>query len=119
MERGSGRHFTFDGVVKDIAIINVGNVTEFLDRCPDEIKMTKITLPNVYEIGGKIIGFIMIAESHISFHGDIYSGLVSIDVFSCMFFQYNDILLFVKKYFPCDDNYIPNFLQRGLELKRF
>jgi len=54
-EKGFGWHFTFDGFVKDSSTITAENVTSFLDKCSDEIEMTKITPPNVYDIGGKFI----------------------------------------------------------------
>lgn len=114
---GFGRHFTFDGIAQDMSCINVENVINFLNKCPDEIGMTKITLPQVYEIGGKIIGFVMIAESHVSFHGDVNTGHIAIDVFSCEFFNYVDTLTFTEKCFPCKKRR-PNFYDRGLEFVR-
>lgn len=114
---GFGCHFLFDGIIKDISFVTQERVKDFLNKCPDEIGMTKITPPVVYEAGGKIIGMVVIAESHISFHGDLYSGKISIDVFSCMCFNYNDTLLFVKKQFPCKKHQT-NFLERGLEFVR-
>lgn len=115
---GFGYHFVFDGVIKDIdSMFNIDKVRDFLDKCPDEIGMTKITIPQVYEIGGKVMGFVIIAESHLAFHGDLYSGKISIDIFSCMPFSCNDTLLFIKKCFPCRMA-VTNYLDRGLEFPK-
>lgn len=114
---GFGRHFTFDGIIQDVNLIEPARVSDFLNECPDEIGMTKITLPSVYELGGKVIGMVIIAESHISFHGDLNTGTVSIDVFSCMFFHFKTALDVVEKYFPCR-KVKTNFLERGLEFVR-
>ncbi|MEW6613955.1 MAG: S-adenosylmethionine decarboxylase [Thermodesulfobacteriota bacterium] len=114
---GFGRHFTFDGVIKDISLIEPERVRDFLNKCPDEIEMTKITLPSVYEIGGKVIGMVIIAESHISFHGNLNTGLINIDVFSCMFFSFKTAFDTAEKYFPCN-RVKTNFIERGLEFVR-
>lgn len=114
---GFGRHFTFDGIVQDTSLITPERVKGFLNECPDEIGMTKITLPSVYELGGKVIGMVIIAESHISFHGEKQTGEISIDVFSCMFFSFKTALDTVKKHFPCH-KVKTNFLERGMEFVR-
>lgn len=119
MNRGFGRLFIIDGIIKDVDSFNIENVKNFLNDCPDRIKMTKITPPMVYEIGGKIIGMIIIAESHISFHGDLNTGEFYIDVFSCTFFNYYEAKEVVKKYFPYIEHKVKiDFLERGLEFRR-
>ena len=117
MDKGFGRHFTFDGIVNDMCLIEPERVKDFLDKCPDKIGMTKVTQPMVYEVGSKVIGMIIIAESHISFHGDLNSGNISIDIFSCLFFSFKVAKNAVNEYFPC--SWVrSNFIERGMDFNR-
>ena len=68
-------------------------VESFLERCPDNIGMTKITVPQVYNYRGKkpkdwgVSGFVLIAESHISVHTSPERGYLNVDIFSCKDFD--------------------------------
>jgi S-adenosylmethionine decarboxylase len=68
-------------------------VESFLERCPDNIGMTKITVPQVYNYRGKkpkdwgVSGFVLIAESHISVHTFPERGYLNVDIFSCKDFD--------------------------------
>ena len=68
-------------------------VESFLERCPDNIGMTKITVPQAYNYRGKkpkdwgVSGFVLIAESHISVHTFPERGYLNVDIFSCKDFD--------------------------------
>ncbi|HXG36344.1 MAG TPA: S-adenosylmethionine decarboxylase, partial [Dehalococcoidia bacterium] len=66
-------HVVIDGYGGDPEqLANEETVRVLLDRCPDEMGMTKITAPLVMQYRGSkpedwgISGFVMIAESHIA-----------------------------------------------------
>lgn len=69
-----------------------------MDELPDEIGMTKITQPYVFKYNGKVkedwgvTGFIVIAESHISFHTFAEKNFVTFDLYSCRSFN-SDVVL--------------------------
>lgn len=61
-----------------------------LDTLPGEMGMHAICTPVVVEVGpncqkdpGGLSGFVMIAESHISFHTFPGRGFVTIDLYTC------------------------------------
>ena len=66
---------------------------QLLDSYPSMIGMTKITDPIVFKyVGNKpeewgISGFVVIAESHISFHTFVERSYINIDIFSCRDFD--------------------------------
>lgn len=63
---------------------------ELLETLPEKMGMHPICQPVVVEVGeknrkdpGGLSGFVMIAESHISFHTFPKRGFVTIDVYTC------------------------------------
>src|SRR4029078_4992088 len=87
-------HITIDGFGGNPAQLgNLELVRNLLDRYPDEIGMTKITVPHVFEYHGVkpedwgVSGFVIIAESHIAVHTFPQHGQVWVDVFSCKGFD--------------------------------
>lgn len=114
-----GVHYMLDGyganeeLLKDKELL-----TNILTNIPIEMGMHTINDPVVVEVGpknkkdpGGCSGFVMIAESHISFHTFPSRGFVSIDVYTCQndldtnaltqkftdMFKLNDSDEFVKK----------------------
>ncbi len=86
-----GVHLMVDGysapreVLKDKALLE-----RMLKEIPLQMGMHAITDPVVVEVGpknrkdpGGLSGFILIAESHISFHTFPNRGFVTIDVYTC------------------------------------
>jgi S-adenosylmethionine decarboxylase len=86
-----GVHFMLDGygasedTLKDKLLL-----TNMLRNVPTAMGMHIINKPVVVEVGpknrkdpGGISGFVMIAESHISFHTFPARGFVTIDVYTC------------------------------------
>jgi len=80
-----------DGYGADSDILKDKKVLlEILNNIPTEMGMHKISEPLVVEAGpnnkkdpGGLSGFVMIAESHVSFHTFANRGFVTIDVYTC------------------------------------
>ena len=80
-----------DGYEADVELLkDKERLLEILDRIPDEMGMHKISEPMVVVAGannrkdpGGLSGFVMIAESHVSFHTFANRGFVTIDIYTC------------------------------------
>ena len=90
-----GVHIMIDGYfASGAAMTQTSTLKELLTGLPVELGMHKICEPVVVEVGanckkdpGGLSGFVMIAESHISFHTFPGRGFVTIDLYTCQ----NDI----------------------------
>ena len=91
-----GLHFMLDAYgVEAKKLADMKLIYKFLNKLPEIIKMRKLGLPSVIDVGasgkgkdpGGISGFIMIAESHISIHTFPDKGTAFIDIFSCRSFD--------------------------------
>lgn len=86
-----GVHLIFDGYNCDRDKLSDKNhLTKLLQELPAEMGMHTIAPEVVVEVGelnekdpGGISGFVMIAESHISFHTFPNRGFVTADVYTC------------------------------------
>jgi S-adenosylmethionine decarboxylase len=86
-----GVHLMFDGYNADQSLLgNREHLTKLLSEIPGKMKMHTICDPVVVEVGelnekdpGGISGFVMIAESHISYPTFPKRGFVSADVYTC------------------------------------
>jgi S-adenosylmethionine decarboxylase len=86
-----GVHYMLDGYDADVALLNdKEGLLKMLNTIPEEMGMHKISEPMVIQAGpnnrkdpGGLSGFVMIAESHISFHTFPNRGFVTIDVYTC------------------------------------
>ena len=86
-----GIHIMIDGYQADPALLDDEvHFTSVLSTLPEKLGMHKITEPLVVKVGpnnkkdpGGISGFVMIAESHISFHSFPNREFISIDVYTC------------------------------------
>jgi S-adenosylmethionine decarboxylase len=114
-------HVTIDGFGGNPALLgNEELVRNLLDRYPDEIGMTKISVPHVFEYHGDkpedwgVSGFVIIAESHIAIHTFPEHGQVWVDVFSCKGFDETPAIDLIVEAFELRDTRI-NKLERGLE----
>ena len=119
-----GQHLTLDGYGCSYKrLTNLDLIYEFLETCPDLIQMTKIMPPYVFKYNGKvpedwgISGFVLIAESHISLHTFPEREYLSLDIFSCKEFDYDQAVKYVTKFFKIP-RYEKNLLDRGLEFPR-
>jgi S-adenosylmethionine decarboxylase len=121
---GFGLHLTLDGYGCSYErLTNLDAIYEFLDTCPDIIRMTKIMPPYAFKYHGKVpddwglSGFVLIAESHISIHTFPERGYLSLDIFSCKDFDYQQAVAYVTEFFGIARHEI-NVLDRGLEFPR-
>lgn len=86
-----GIHLMLDAYGADPDILaNKELLTEMLTQIPAKVGMHTISTPLVVEVGplnrkdpGGVSGFVLIAESHISFHTFPRRGFVTIDVYTC------------------------------------
>lgn len=86
-----GTHLMLDGYDASPALLaDERALCRLLDRLPAELGMHPIAAPLVVAVGpmnhkdpGGLSGFVMIAESHISFHTFPARRFVSIDVYTC------------------------------------
>jgi S-adenosylmethionine decarboxylase len=114
-------HVTIDGFGGNPALLsNVELVRSLLDRYPDEIGMTKISEPHVFEYSGVkpedwgVSGFVLIAESHIAIHTFPEHQQIWVDIFSCKGFDDTPAIDRIVDAFELEDTRI-NRLERGLE----
>ena len=86
-----GVHYMFDGYGCPEGILSdADKLKSMLREIPDSLGMHLICDPVVVSVGannrkdpGGLSGFVMIAESHISFHTFPKRGFVTADVYSC------------------------------------
>lgn len=86
-----GVHLLFDGYNADTALLaDKEHLTRLLTEIPNRMGMHTISEPTVVEVGelnskdpGGISGFILIAESHISYHTFPKRGFVTADIYTC------------------------------------
>ena len=121
---GFGLHLTLDGYECSYErLTNLDAIYEFLDTCPDLIHMTKIMPPYAFKYSGKVpddwglSGFVLIAESHISIHTFPERKYLSLDIFSCKGFDYQQAADYATECFGISRHEI-NLLDRGLEFPR-
>ena len=87
-------HLIIDGYVRDPKKIEgMEFIYNFLDTYPPQIKMTKVSTPQVSQYNSPdsqaqgISGFVLLAESHISVHVSPERSHINIDIFSCTDFD--------------------------------
>lgn len=86
-----GIHLMFDGYNADAALLaDKEHLTRLLTEIPQKMGMHTISDPTVIEVGplnkkdpGGISGFILIAESHISYHTFPNRRFVTADIYTC------------------------------------
>jgi S-adenosylmethionine decarboxylase len=86
-----GVHIMIDGYGADEALLaDADYLRGLLHTLPAEMKMHPICAPQLVEVGpmnpkdpGGLSGFVMIAESHISFHTFPKRGFVTMDLYTC------------------------------------
>lgn len=86
-----GVHYMLDGYDADPELLaDKQKLQNILDTVPEDMKMYAISTPLIVEVGpnnqkdpGGLSGFVMIAESHISFHTFPNRKFVTIDVYTC------------------------------------
>ncbi|HSX57681.1 MAG TPA: S-adenosylmethionine decarboxylase [Candidatus Saccharimonadales bacterium] len=114
-------HLTIDGFGGNPDLLaNVKLVKALLDRYPEEIGMTPISQPHVFEYRGEkpedwgVSGFVLIAESHIAIHTFPDHQQVWVDVFSCKGFDTDPAIAPIIEAFELQNHRVHK-LERGLE----
>lgn len=116
-----GMHLILDGFCQDsLAIGNLNKVHSFLDEFPEEMSMTKVLPPYVFQYQSSspqdsgISGIVIIAESHISIHTFPARKYVSVDIFSCKPFDAEKAVQRLIDYFNLVE-YNYQVFDRGIE----
>ncbi len=86
-----GLHYMLDGYGADPDLLkDIPTLRNFLEKIPVAMGMHTISQPVVVEVGpknqkdpGGVSGFVLIAESHMSFHTFPKRGFITIDVYTC------------------------------------
>lgn len=116
-----GVHFMIDGYdAPKEALKDIEKLKSMLETIPAHLGMHTISKPLVVKVGpknskdpGGVSGFVMIAESHISFHTFPNKGFVTIDVYTCQnHLDTHKLLARFKKVFQFK-NEETHFLKRG------
>ena len=117
-----GLHVTIDasGCNKRM-LSSVTLVYDILNKLPDKIGMTKMTLPYVVKWLDKfahgtegISGFVMIAESHVSIHTFPDQDYVFMDIFSCKDFDAEKAIKYLVDAFEAA-KYEKRIIKRGID----
>ena len=117
-----GLHVTIDASgCNKRKIASVTLVYDILNKLPDKIGMTKMTLPYVVKWLDKfaqgtegISGFVMIAESHISIHTFPDQDYVFMDIFSCKSFDAEKAIRYLVDAFEAA-KHDKHILKRGMD----
>ena len=117
-----GLHVTIDASgCNKRKLASVTLVYDILNRLPEKIGMTKMTLPYVVKWLDKfahgtegVSGFVMIAESHISIHTFPDQDYVFMDIFSCRGFEAEMAVKYLAQAFEAT-KYERNILKRGMD----
>jgi len=116
-----GMHLILDGYCQDSLIIgNLSEVHKFLDKFPEEMGMTKVLPPYVFQYQSSsprdsgISGIVIIAESHISIHTFPAQNYLSVDIFSCKPFDAKEAIQRLTDYFNLVE-YSHQLFDRGIE----
>lgn len=113
-----GPHLMINGFgcsKKDLSSMSF--IYNFLNECPEKIRMTKITEPYIVRIPKGLAGVVIIAESHISVHTFPEESRAYIDIFSCKDFKEAVALKYIINYFKFK-TYQKKFLKRGKKFPR-
>lgn len=119
-EKPYGLHLTLDGYGANPSLLeDVGLLYETLNGLPALIGMQKIGFPHIAQFKEKeiagISGIIMIVESHMSIHTYSKKDFLSMDVYSCKWFDHEKVVEHVKGVYGIKETEI-NVVERG---KRF
>lgn len=120
-----GSHVTIDASgCNKRKLASVTLVYDILNKLPDKIGMTKMTLPYVAKWLDKfsngtegISGFVMIAESHISIHTFPDQDYVFMDIFSCKGFDEEMAVKYLVNAFEAT-KYEKHIIKRGVDFPR-
>ncbi len=99
-------------------IADLAFIWRVLDELPERIGMTKITQPYVFPYSGLVpedkgvTGFVVIAESHLSFHSFTEKDYFFFDLFSCKPFDVEAVKNYILEAFEAQDVDV-HYVERG------
>jgi S-adenosylmethionine decarboxylase len=121
---GFGKHLIIDGYGgKRDRLTDLEGLYRFLDEYPAKMGMTKIMPPYVFKYKGSkpedwgLSGVVLIAESHITVHTFPEKGFLSVDFFSCKWFDTEAASKEVEVTFGLDKLEVQSF-DRGREFPK-
>ncbi len=120
-----GLHVTIDASQCDKRKLeSVTLVYDILNKLPERVGMTKMTLPYVVKWLDKfsqgkegVSGFVMIAESHVSIHTFPDQDYVFMDIFSCRNFNAEEAIDYLVSAFEAK-KHKSNVVKRGIDFPR-
>ncbi len=118
MKKFMGRHLIIDAYgVEKKKLTNKKFLTGFLENLPKELNMRIVRKPIVNKIfSDKYLcmgfsGFVIIYESHISFHTWPEENYIALDVYSCNDFSEKRAIKYIKRYFETNDMKIKSIMR--------
>jgi S-adenosylmethionine decarboxylase len=105
-----GLHLMFDAYDCDDKVLNDANVLyELLDNLPKELGMRPMIKPYIVRTEGNNkrdpggwSGFVLIEESHISFHTFVKRKFVTVDIYTCKSFDTDLAIKKLKEFFKTE-----------------
>ncbi|MBI4037916.1 adenosylmethionine decarboxylase [Candidatus Curtissbacteria bacterium] len=101
-----GRHIIVDGYgVERKKLTDKKSLSRLLENLPKQLKMRILRKPIVADISSDryphtgYSGFVILLESHISFHTWPEENYVALDVYSCKDFDEKKAVQYIKKFF--------------------
>jgi S-adenosylmethionine decarboxylase len=104
-------------------IADLAYIFRVLDELPERVGMTKITQPYVFPYSGLVpedkgvTGFVVIAESHLSFHSFTEKDYFFFDLFSCKPFDADAVRQYIMDAFDVQDADV-HYVERGRDFPR-
>ena len=98
-------------------------LTRLLDSMPEQMSMTKVMPPYVFEYRGEVpddwglSGIVIIAESHLAIHTFPDKGYVTVDIFSCKEFDVRMAVSQIVEAFQ-PETWDEQLIRRGREFPR-
>ena len=116
---GGGNHLIIDAVNVDCEILDdVEFIKNFLIEFPSKVNMNVLSGPKIvraepkeYDTGG-VTGFVILSESNISIHTYPKEGKFYLDLFSCMEFDVDFVVGYIKEKFKLKE-FKKKLLKRG------
>lgn len=126
MSEHFGEHLMVDGYEGDFKLLNnKETVLSCIDAMVVLLEMKKLAEPEIYYAKGNDMkdpggwtGFVVIEESHISFHTFPKRGFISADVYTCRAgMNTRGVTDLIKETFQLKDTEV-NFVKRGMTYPR-
>jgi len=116
-----GQQLILDGYGCNLKrLVDQNFIWHFLDTCPMEIEMTKVSIPHVFEMKTRgsenwgYSGFVLLAESHIFIHTFPNRRSLNLDIFSCKPFDEKRAIKYAANLFSIKEKRVRQ-LDRGIE----